>query len=201
MRARELQGHAVMLLALAVVATSACATQAGHEQPLGKPDEQPVSVEQPAVPEKRVVVDRKHSVSADEHREVLSGLQAARRRVAELEKTVKQMSSENDALEQEINQLKAQLAQTEAARDQLQKKLDAILNPPAPIPEPGNETQPPVDVYTVEPGDTFRKITARTEVYGTEDRWQDLYEANRERLGLHKPEDLQAGMVLEIKRP
>jgi len=201
MRVRELHGHAVMLLAMAVAVTSACATQAGHEQRSSEPHEQRVVVDEPVTVEKPPVDDRTRSVSADEYKAALSGLRTAERRVAELEKTVKQMRSENDVLHQEIDQFKVQLAQTETARDQLQKKLDAILNPPEPTPESGNETQPPVDMYTVEPGDTFRRIASKTEVYGNEDRWQDLYEANRERIGLHKPEDLQTGMVLEIKRP
>jgi len=201
MRAGDLHAQIVMLLVLAVAVTSACATQGTYERPSIEPDEQPVVVEKPVIVEKPVVDDRRPSVSLDEHKAVLSKLHAAERRAAELEDTVAETASENEVLQQEIDQLKVQLAQTEADRDKAQKTLVAILNPPAPTPEPGTETEPQVDVYTVEPGDTFRRIAAKTEVYGNEERWQDLYEANREQLGLGKPEDLQAGMVLDIKRP
>ena len=201
MRANDLHGQIVMLIALTVVGMSACATQAGHEQPASELDEQPAVTETPAVVEDPAVADRGPSVPTDQHQAALSKLRAAERRTDELEKTVSEMGSRNEALQQEIDQLEVRLAQAEADRDKLQKMLDAILNPPAATPEPGNETEPQVDVYTVEPGDTFHRIAAKTEVYGNEERWQDLYEANREPLGLGRPEDLQPGMVLEIKRP
>ncbi len=48
--------------------------------------------------------------------------------------------------------------------------------------------------YTVEPGDNLYRISAR--VYGTGNRWQEIYEANRD--VLPNANSVRAGMTLEI---
>jgi len=187
-------------------ATAACATRRGHEGSPDTPDAEPevaepqTAVESPAARVEPAECETQRTVPLDEHTEVVSNLRFARRRIAAFEKTVAELTAENEVLRQEVGQVREQLAKVEAERDRLQKKLDAILSPPSPPAQP-DEPARNADAYTVQPGDSFRKIAAKTEVYGNGERWVDLYEANRERLGLEKPEDLQAGMVIEIKRP
>ena len=56
--------------------------------------------------------------------------------------------------------------------------------------------------YIVQKGDCFVSISARDEIYGTYLRWQELYEANKEKLFFpEKPELIHPGIVLEIPRP
>jgi LysM repeat protein len=54
--------------------------------------------------------------------------------------------------------------------------------------------QPSFPTVRVERNDTLRKIAMR--VYGNQDRWKDLYEANRN--VLKRPEDVRSGQVLVI---
>ncbi len=60
----------------------------------------------------------------------------------------------------------------------------------------GSNGAPRFDTYVVRPGDTLRRIAAR--VYGNEERWRRIFDANR-RL-LNRPDDLLPGMELRIPR-
>ncbi len=170
------------------------------------PDPEPVAaeaqtaVESPPAPVEPAECETQQTVPLDEHTEVVSNLRLARQKIAAFEKTVAELKAANELLRREVGQVREQLAKVEAERDVLQTKLDAILSPPS-LPAQPNEPARNADAYIVQPGDSFRKIAAKTEVYGNSERWVDLYEANRERLGIEKPEELQAGMVIEIKRP
>lgn len=141
-------------------------------------------------------------VPLTEHQKVVADLTEARGLVKKLETANAELAARNASLTEDNKILQKELTVAKAEAGQLQKKLDAILSPP-PVPskdqkESGGSV---VESYTVQPGDSFEHIAAKTEIYGNSERWQDLYEANRERLGLARPEDLQAGMELEIKRP
>jgi nucleoid-associated protein YgaU len=93
--------------------------------------------------------------------------------------------------------------------------LPAILDRQAPLSAPGaaptaradrtpdqdvrggnSNPAPRFDTYVVRQGDTLRAIAAR--VYGDEERWRRIFNANR-RL-LDSPEDLLPGMELRIPR-
>ncbi len=50
--------------------------------------------------------------------------------------------------------------------------------------------------YTAQPGDSLSSISRR--VYGTPNRWLDIFKANRDRMST--PESLRAGQVLRIPR-
>ncbi len=54
------------------------------------------------------------------------------------------------------------------------------------------ETQP--TTYIIQPGDNLSKISAK--VYGNPGRWQDIFQANREKLS--NPDDLRVGVELSI---
>ena len=53
-------------------------------------------------------------------------------------------------------------------------------------------------LYTVRPGDTLSKISARSEVYGDAGAWRRLYEANRDRIP--DPNRLTPGQEIRIPR-
>jgi nucleoid-associated protein YgaU len=53
---------------------------------------------------------------------------------------------------------------------------------------------PPNRTYTVEEGDTLRKIAQRQ--YGEADKWHAIYEANRSQI--QDPDHLKAGQALII---
>jgi len=190
MKRRDRYGRVGVLLALAAM-MSACATQGPYEEPPGEP---------PVQPPPPAVIDTEPTVPLTEHEKVVSALGATQQHVAELEGARKQLTRENDKLRTEIERLQELLAQAEARNAELQRKLDVVFSPPSPTPTE-NGTQPQVEIYVTQSGDTFAQIAAKPEIYGNSERWQDLYDANRERLGLSKPEELQAGMELEIKRP
>lgn len=50
--------------------------------------------------------------------------------------------------------------------------------------------------YTVQPGDTLSNVSRK--VYGTKNRWREIYNANRDRMAT--PESLKPGQVLRIPR-
>lgn len=53
--------------------------------------------------------------------------------------------------------------------------------------------------YVVKPGETLRQIAARPEIYGDPDRWQRIYDANRDIIGPDRK--LKIGQVLMIPKP
>ena len=50
--------------------------------------------------------------------------------------------------------------------------------------------------YTVQPGDTLSNVSRK--VYGTKNRWREIFNANRDRMAT--PESLKPGQVLRIPR-
>lgn len=67
---------------------------------------------------------------------------------------------------------------------------------PEPKPSEVASPPPPLREYTVGKNETFGGISKK--VYGTTARWRELYDFNRERLRLSKPEALREGQVLHI---
>lgn len=70
-------------------------------------------------------------------------------------------------------------------------------------PEPARDSQPATDAndvetrpafYTIQPSDNLSRISAK--VYGTPDRWMDIFQANRDKLS--NPDDLRVGVELKI---
>ncbi|HNX05428.1 MAG TPA: LysM peptidoglycan-binding domain-containing protein, partial [Opitutales bacterium] len=65
---------------------------------------------------------------------------------------------------------------------------------PAPANQPPAQRQASAHSYTVQTGDTLSKISDA--VYGTTNRWQEIFNANKSQL--KSPHDLKVGMVLVI---
>ncbi len=93
-----------------------------------------------------------------------------------------QVRGANTVLAQENYLLKAALA-----RDPNAPRATAIT--PVPVP-----AAPTARTYTVAAGDSLSKISQR--IYGTPQRWREIYNANRDRL--HSESSLKAGLELRI---
>lgn len=190
-----------VLIALLAVSV-ACGTT--PERPLDPPDViDPPNVIAPPVPPPvdPPPVEPRPTVPLKDHEKVVIELTEVRGRVRELDSANAELVDKNVLLAEENKTLQAELALAKTEVEQLQKKLDAIMSPPPVLSEDPLEPGPIVELYAVQPGDNFEQIAAKTEIYGNAERWRDLYETNRERLGLTKPEDLRSGMEIEIKRP
>ncbi|HVW36937.1 MAG TPA: LysM peptidoglycan-binding domain-containing protein, partial [Pirellulales bacterium] len=75
----------------------------------------------------------------------------------------------------------------------VETKVERPLEPLSPRPAP----QPPAGVkrtYRVKAGDTLAAIAKQ--FYGDGERYQEIYEANRQRLQV--PDDLREGLLLDI---
>lgn len=107
-----------------------------------------------------------------------------------------------ERLKRENVELKQELATVRDERDRLladvqQSRTARTEAPPPRSPAPARDTERGnnrVKEYTVESGDTLTRISAK--VYGTMNRWQDIYEANRD--VLPNQDSLRIGMVLQI---
>ena len=122
-----------------------------------------------------------------------------------LMETVKTLQEENTALKERIIELQNQLTDRESRINRYQRLLAEasedtgqsgqlapiiIQTPPE---ETGREAGAP-ETYTVQPGDTLSRISAK--VYGQSGRWMDIFQANRDQLP--SPNALQPGQVLRI---
>ncbi len=99
-----------------------------------------------------------------------------------------------------IESLEGRLGMRSTSGDRLrvEPELDAYLDPREPDPDdrvltPEGEGGPPEE-YTVVGGDTLTRISVK--VYGSESRWMDIYQANRDTLS--SPNALRVGQVLRI---
>jgi LysM repeat protein len=126
---------------------------------------------------------------------------------------VERMQRENVELQQQIVNLNARLQSTEntlqqtrQALEQTRRAAEAAGQPVAPIviasPSAG-QTAPaaagsrtPPSTYTVQSGDTLSRISSQ--VYGTPNRWREIYEANRDTMA--SPNSLRVGQELRIPR-
>lgn len=113
------------------------------------------------------------------------------RRLAEVER-------ENAALKVRAANLEAQTAQLRAAlaasRARYREEASAAEQSLSVKRLPSAGIQPAVRTVKVERGDSLRKLAQR--IYGDQNRWRDLYEANRN--VLRRPDDMRAGQVLIV---
>lgn len=116
---------------------------------------------------------------------------AVARRLAEVER-------ENSALKVRVANLDAQAAQLRtalaASRARYAEAASAAEQSLSTKRLPSAGLQPAVRTVKVERGDSLRKLAQR--VYGDQNRWRDLYEANRN--VLRKPDDMRVGQVLIV---
>lgn len=104
-------------------------------------------------------------------------------------------------LNREIDELKNKLA---FANDELNRLKGAATSArtsgaqttPGSAPAPDAESAAPVEVYVVRSGDTLSRIAGH--VYGDQDKWHVIYDANRS--VLPKPESVKVGQTLVIPR-
>lgn len=76
---------------------------------------------------------------------------------------------------------------------QVDPRLETLPEDPQPDPSEDSSDDAPA-TYTVVGGDTLTRISRK--VYGTESRWMDIYQANRDTLS--SPNSLRVGQVLRI---
>lgn len=79
-----------------------------------------------------------------------------------------------------------------------QETATATATPRSPLPQPPTpNSQAPANTYTVQAGDNLTRIAKQ--YLGDGERWDELLEANADQLD--RPENLRAGMVLQIPAP
>lgn len=104
---------------------------------------------------------------------------------------LKKVRVENDELRRTVASLQNQLR---GARQVVEQQVVPMQQP---APAQVQPTAPAVNgtrSYTVRSGDTLSKIS--TAVYGVPNRWQEIYNANRNQL--KNPHDLKVGMLLVV---
>jgi nucleoid-associated protein YgaU len=110
------------------------------------------------------------------------------------------LEKENDALVTRNANLEAQLQQNRAIVKALRARMDAsALDASKQLERSGMleaGIQPALPTVRVERHDTLRKIAQR--IYGDQDRWKDIYDANRN--VLRRPEDVKVGQVLVVPK-
>ncbi len=93
------------------------------------------------------------------------------REKAELQKKLATTEGELTNVSSESEKTKAELDEIQRQKEQLEKEIRRIESRPA----------PKKTVYhTVEKGDTLNSISQK--YYGTSDRWQDIYNANKNKI-------------------
>lgn len=119
-----------------------------------------------------------------------------------LEKKFLQLSKENDALKRDLQMARRRISD-------LEKRLarpgtppaagtEVVAETPSPraaAPEPDESGRVPVPAtHTVQSGDTLVKISKK--YYGTQNRWKEIYNYNRD--VLRTPSSLKVGAVLKL---
>lgn len=103
-----------------------------------------------------------------------------------------------DELEAEKRELRRQLAAANRGHGMTENPASAPTAsrpaPPPPAAETTRPAAPPPRSYVVEAGDTLNKISLK--VYGNPNRWNDIYQANRDQLT--SPHSLKVGQTLKI---
>ncbi len=111
----------------------------------------------------------------------------------ELLQMLDELRKENDGLKQQLASLRQE--RTEPADDQPTAQDTPVqtgdTQQPASPPELTNANE-----YVVQPGDNLYSISRK--VYGTNNRWMDIFQANRDQLP--SPDSVQVGQRLRIPR-
>ena len=131
----------------------------------------------------------------------------------ELEELLQKVQKENielkqrlDAAANAIDSLKATQRVSIAATPMRQtqgRHTAQTAQTPSSTRDAGQRQNAPIEVkrdtpatYTVQPGDTLSNVSRK--VYGTKNRWREIFNANRDRMAT--PESLKPGQVLRIPR-
>ncbi len=124
----------------------------------------------------------------------------------ELEDVVLKLQKENLDLKQKLNKAILRADKLEASQRVTVAKNTPTqtVRPVAAVSEQRTERKvakrgTPRDIpstYTVQPGDTLSSVSRK--VYGTPNRWREIFKANRDRLST--PESLRQGQILRIPR-
>lgn len=119
---------------------------------------------------------------------ILEAMEQLKRENVELAQRLTDLRRERDRLAAEVQSSRTAIAA--AAREPSPTPTPA----PAPVNREPEVSNSRVREYTVESGDTLTRISAT--VYGTMNRWEDIYEANRD--VMRNENSLRPGMVLKI---
>lgn len=102
------------------------------------------------------------------------------------------VKDENEQLKESLKEKEAQIAELEGViKSQAKILRSKVLEIKA-----LRESQPKIQRYTVTPGEHLRSIAVK--IYGNEEKWKTLYDANKERLNLKSADNIQPGQVLII---
>lgn len=114
---------------------------------------------------------------------------------------MKNMRLENESLKRDLIATQKRLRQMEAMLGEARRMPPSTTmvqpmpgQPAVPAPVASNEPQSVPRTYTVQAGDTLSGISMK--VYGTRQRWSDIFQANRDRMA--SPDQLKIGRELRI---
>lgn len=142
--------------------------------------------------EKRKMIEaRIRSASSAMVGMVFTNEAAVGQRLAALEDEAAQLKVKNANLETRLAHARMTIQALQARQARAAERIERSLN------EGGMATtgiRPMMRTVKVQKGDTLRRIASR--VYGDQDRWRDIYDANRNLL--HKPEDVRVNQVLVL---
>jgi nucleoid-associated protein YgaU len=96
----------------------------------------------------------------------------------ERQATITQLRTENGALAARLNQAQGTLDQIAAAARLGTPASSIAAGGPAPVPVSAAPAATPGRVHTIVEGDSLSRISLR--YYGTPNRWQEIYQANRD---------------------
>lgn len=145
----------------------------------------------PETEKRKMIEGRIKGATAAMVRSVYTNEAAVVRRMTEVE-------LENDALRVQKANLETRLEYSQRALHNLQTRQARLAEQADRSLEqsgmPAADIRPAVRTVKVQKNDTLRRIASR--VYGTQDRWRDIYEANRNLL--QRPEDVRTGQLLVV---
>lgn len=145
----------------------------------------------PDTEKRKMIISRIHDATVSLVGTVFTNEPAVVKRVVALDR-------ENAALKVKIANLETRLARSQMMINSLQARQGRWVNPAEDDSgarrKPVDITKPMVRTVTVQKNDTLRRLADRA--YGDQNRWRDIYEANRNLLRM--PEDIRVGQVLIV---
>ena len=173
---REFLRVAVLLAVVPLVAACAGSAPSNTSDPYDVPAGEYLNAEQ------------YQELSADEAieycRQLAAELDILNDNAAAAEQMLPQLEAEVAALEAKISGMGEDNMALDAELAALEARLEALRALPT--------------TYTVLPNDWLRKISAQTQIYGTEDEWRKLYNGNRDQIT--DPNLIFPGQVLRVPR-